>query len=485
MGSTVRAADTEDQEAKREAEQRRLSQEAARLSALASYVILDTPPEPGYDAITQLAAAFFGVDAACLGFADESRVWIKSWWGQTLRELPRNNSIFNLVLEKNGIVVVPDLNRDPFLKRSLLIPRVIDAAFFASAPVRTPDGKIIGELLIFASSPRPGLSPDQLEMLQHMADLAAAQLELHKLRHSSRHHAHHARAPHKSTPTTWPRSTDLRRALNHGEFVLYYQPEIDLSSRRIVAVEALVRWVHPERGLIQPKDFIPQAEVCDVIQAMGDWGLAEACHQIQLWNHDDPRNGSLRVCVNLSARQFARPGLADHISSLLFQSGVSSRQLALEMTESSLIPNLNTATDVLTRLHALGLSLHMDDFGTGYSSLSHLHAFPFDVLKIDRSFVGRMTEGDQPLQIVRTIIELARALRMDVVAEGIETHEQYRLLRQMGCRYGQGYLFARPLKAEEITRLLRLPDRILPELPESELPKSASEENSPTVRLSA
>jgi EAL domain-containing protein (putative c-di-GMP-specific phosphodiesterase class I) len=204
-----------------------------------------------------------------------------------------------------------------------------------------------------------------------------------------------------------------------------------------------------------------------MILPIGDWGLAEACNQIQAWNRDDPRNSSLLVCVNLSASQFSRPGLADHVQSLLVQAGASSHQLGLEMTESSLIPNLNTAVDVLTGLRALGISLLMDDFGTGYSSLNYLHSFPFDILKIDRSFVSRMTNGDQALQIVRTIIELARALGMDVVAEGIETLEQYRLLRQMGCHYGQGYLFARPMTADQITQLLRLPGRILP-LPEDE-----------------
>jgi EAL domain-containing protein (putative c-di-GMP-specific phosphodiesterase class I) len=261
----------------------------------------------------------------------------------------------------------------------------------------------------------------------------------------------------------WPASSELRRALERREFVLYYQPEVDLVTRKIIGLEALIRWRHPQRGLVAPMDFIPAAEESGMILPIGDWGLAEACNQIQLWREEDPRHSSLRVCVNLSARQFMREGLADHVESLLQNSGTSSRQLELEMTESSLIPNMQTALEVLGGLHTLGISLTMDDFGTGYSSLSNLHSFPFDVLKIDRSFVGRMADGDQALQIVRTIIELARVLGMDVVAEGIETRDQYRLLRQMGCRYGQGYLFAKPLPAEDVTRLLRLPGRILPD----------------------
>jgi len=275
-------------------------------------------------------------------------------------------------------------------------------------------------------------------------------------------------APRRSRATTsadktWPRKADLRQALDQGQFVLYYQPEIELTTRRIVGLEALIRWAHPERGLIPPMTFIPLAEENGMILPIGDWALAEACNQIERWCSEDPCHVSLRVGVNLSARQFSREGLADHVETLLSESGISSRQLGLEMTESSLIPNLAPALGVLGSLRRLGVSLLMDDFGTGYSSLNYLHSFPFDVLKIDLSFVQRMTEGDQPLQIVRTIIELARVMGMDVVAEGIETIEQYRLLRQMKCRYGQGYLFARPMSAEAVTQLLRLPGRVLPD----------------------
>jgi EAL domain-containing protein (putative c-di-GMP-specific phosphodiesterase class I) len=452
------------QETELESRQIDSRQENDRLAILASYAILDTPAEPCYDTITRLAADYFGADSACLGFADQTRVWLKSWWGQNVREIPRKDSIFDRVLAKNGPVVVSDVAHCPFIEAHPLLPRIIDAAFFAGAPVRTPDGKIIGSLNIFAKQPRSGMTEDELHMLQDMADMAAGQLELRKLRSASTLRARR-RSPSAAcgkSPKSWPSCRDLRRALDRHEFVLYYQPEVDLFTRKIIGVEALIRWIHPERGVIPPLEFIPNAEECGMILPIGDWGLAEACNQIQTWNRDNPCNGSLRVCVNLSARQFSRPGLADHVQSLLVQTGASSRQLGLEMTESSLIPNLNIAVDVLAGLRVLGISLLMDDFGTGYSSLNYLHSFPFDVLKIDRSFVSRMTEGSQPLQIVRTIIELARALSMDVVAEGIETCQQYRLLREMGCRYGQGFLFARPMPADEVTQLLRLPGRILP-----------------------
>ena len=449
--------------------------EASRIAALASYAILDTPPEPCYDHITRLAAEYFQADAACLGFADASRVWIKSWWGEHVRELPRENSIFDVVLEHDGAVVVPDVAEYQSVQGRPLVTRIIDAMFFASAPVRTPSGEIVASLSVFAARPRSGFTPDQLHMLQSMADMVTAHLELSKLRRTSNGpHRRRKSGARSANPVPWPRCSDLRRALEQREFVLFYQPEVELSSRRIVGLEALIRWNHPERGIVPPGLFIPNAEACDAIQSIGDWSLSEACNQLRDWNREDERNRSLRVCVNLSARQFARPALADHIASLLLQTGLRSNQLGLEMTESSLIPNLGTAVDVLASLHSLGISLHMDDFGTGYSSLNYLHSFPFEVLKIDRAFVSRMTQGDQPLQIVRTIIELARALDMDVVAEGIETTEQYRLLKYLGCRYGQGFLFAPPLKAAEVTQLLRLPGRILPEIGERTLFASAS-----------
>ncbi len=303
-------------------------------------------------------------------------------------------------------------------------------------------------------------------MLENLADMVASQLELRRLRNAFA--AHGSRRSRTAMPAaapkqTWPQPQDLRRALDQRQFVLYYQPEFELTTRKIVGLEALIRWQHPERGLIPPMEFIPLAEESGLILPIGDWGLSEACKQIRDWTREDPHHSSLRVCVNLSARQFSRHGLADHVEALLIQFGLSSRQLGLEMTESSLIPNMRIALEVLGSLRRLGISLLLDDFGTGYSSLNHLHSFPFDVLKIDRSFVGRMTEGDQPMQIVRTIIELARVLGMDVLAEGIETVEQYRLLRQLGCRFGQGYLFARPMTTEAVSRLLCLPGRVLPD----------------------
>jgi EAL domain-containing protein (putative c-di-GMP-specific phosphodiesterase class I) len=202
--------------------------------------------------------------------------------------------------------------------------------------------------------------------------------------------------------------------------VLYYQPEVDLATRKIVGLEALIRWAHPERGLIPPMDFIPLAEESGLILPIGDWGLPRPATRF--------RSGAARIPSRLAAglRQPLRPpvlarGLADHVEALLL--AIRHLQPPTRPRDDRVQPDSQPAhaMEVLGSLRRLGVSLLMDDFGTGYSSLNHLHSFPFDVLKIDRSFVGRMTEGDQPLQIVRTIIELARVMGMDVVAEGIET----------------------------------------------------------------
>ena len=441
-------------------------QEDARLAALISAGILDTPPEPAYDAITRLAAEYFQADSAAIAFADESRVWMKSCWRQMVRELPRKDSIFDMMLAQDGPVVVSDVTRHP--QSDTLIPRLklLGMASFACAPVHSAEGMILGILIIFHRKSRQNMSPDELLTLQSLAGMVSNQLELRTLRKSFNENRKGPRRAFHAAEIAckgWPSKSDLHQALEQKQFVLYYQPEIELATRRIIGLEALIRWVHPERGLVPPSEFIPPAEESGMILPIGDWVLAEACSQIQKWCVEDISHVSLRVGVNLSARQFSREGLADNVEALLVQAGISSRQLGLEMTESSLIPNIHTALGVLGSLRRLGVSLLMDDFGTGYSSLNNLHSFPFDVLKVDRSFVSRMSEGDQPLQIVRTIVELARVLGMSVVAEGIETIEQYRLLRQMGCRYGQGFLFARPMTVEAVSKLLRLPDRILPD----------------------
>lgn len=260
---------------------------------------------------------------------------------------------------------------------------------------------------------------------------------------------------------------DLEQAIRDGQLVLHYQPEIDLATRRIIGFEALIRWRHPERGLVMPNEFIPLAEETGLILPLGDWGLMEACRQIMAWrrlvrqqadelSEDASAAGlpvDLRVSVNLSAKQFGRPGLVKQIAAILNSTEIAAADLRLEVTESSLMSHEDTAQATMRDLQKLGVGLHMDDFGTGYSSLNHLHRFPFDTLKIDRSFVQCVTEQKSSAVIVQTILTLARSLDMEVVAEGIETVEQAERLRLLGCRLGQGYYFARPMTPEAVSAM--------------------------------
>jgi len=241
--------------------------------------------------------------------------------------------------------------------------------------------------------------------------------------------------------------TDLRRAIERQDFQLHYQPIVLLEPFRIKGFEALIRWQHPERGLVYPEDFIPVAEETGLIIPIGQWVLRESCRQMVAWQAQFPKNPSLTISVNISARQFRQPDLVEQIKQILKETGLDACRLKLEITESVLMDNAESATSMLLKLKALGVQLHMDDFGTGYSSLSYLHRFPVSMLKIDRSFVSNMGVSGENSEVIRTIVTLAKNLGMDVTAEGIETAEQLVQLKEINCRYGQGYLFAKPVNA--------------------------------------
>lgn len=240
---------------------------------------------------------------------------------------------------------------------------------------------------------------------------------------------------------------DLRRALEQREFEVFYQPIINLASGALKGFEALARWKHPERGLISPADFIPVAEETMLIVPLGRAVLRDACRRLATWTRCYPERMPITVCVNLSSRQLLDGGLFDDIRRILAETDCNPAFLELEITESVLIDNSDTARTLLNKLRDLSIRLSLDDFGTGYSSLSYLHQFPFDTIKIDRTFIQTMHDSDGRLEIVRAIIALARALGKNVVAEGLETLEQIDLLTKLGCDFGQGYYFARPMDA--------------------------------------
>jgi diguanylate cyclase (GGDEF)-like protein/PAS domain S-box-containing protein len=248
--------------------------------------------------------------------------------------------------------------------------------------------------------------------------------------------------------------TDLRRALSRNELEVFYQPILNLDNGRCSEFEALIRWNHPIHGYVAPKEFISVAEESGLIIPIGRWILEEACKQARSWQKKLPQHEKLSISVNLSAKQFMHPALRGQLEDVLKKTGLNPRFLKLEVTESTVIERSETALAVLSEIKALGISLSMDDFGTGYSSLTYLHQFPFERLKIDRSFVDKMDHDPKSEAIVRTILLLGRNLKMEVVAEGIESSRQLDLLRQLGCSLGQGFLFSKPVNAAKAERYL-------------------------------
>ena len=238
---------------------------------------------------------------------------------------------------------------------------------------------------------------------------------------------------------------DLRHAVERGEFEVYYQPVLELETGRLSGFEALIRWNHPERGQVSPTEFITVAEDTDLIIPMGEWILREACRQVYEWQMVYQTPEPLTLSVNLSGKQFKQADLVERIKAILFQTRLAPECLRLEITESVVMDDAEAAIAMLRQLRSIGIQLSIDDFGTGYSSFSYLHRFPVNILKIDRSFVSRMSEDEESQGIVEMIITLASKLKMDVVAEGIETVEQLAALNAFRCKYGQGYYFARPL----------------------------------------
>ena len=247
----------------------------------------------------------------------------------------------------------------------------------------------------------------------------------------------------------------LREAVERDQLRLYYQPEFDLHTGRVVGFEALVRWEHPSRGLLQPGDFIPMAEETGTILLIGQWVLTEACRQARGWRDRFPALGAFTVSVNLSAKEFLEPEVVWRVASVLRDTGLAASMLRIEVTESILLGDTPAAQKLLHELKALGVEIAIDDFGTGYSSLNYLRRLPANVLKVDRSFVTDVDRDQRQASIVRAVVDVARALDMTVVAEGIERSEQAEVLAEIGCSTAQGYYFAEPLAADALESWLR------------------------------
>ena len=241
---------------------------------------------------------------------------------------------------------------------------------------------------------------------------------------------------------------DLRRAIEHKEFLLHYQPIIDLKKNMIIGFESLVRWNHPIRGFLYPTEFIPLAEDTGLIFPLGDWTLRESCRQLRAWQEEYPQDPPLTMSMNISSRQFSQPDLINTLTGIAKETGIDASSLAIEITESMIMENVEAAAAKMAQLREIGIHIHIDDFGTGYSSLSNLHRFPITALKIDRTFVSKLTANGENKEIIATIVSLAKSLNLEVIVEGIELVHQLSRIINLNCHYGQGFLFSEPMEAE-------------------------------------
>ncbi len=264
--------------------------------------------------------------------------------------------------------------------------------------------------------------------------------------------------------------TDLRYALERNELVAFYQPIISLETMKVIGFEALMRWIHPKRGLVSPGEFIPVSEKTGLIIPMTIWMLRDSCRKLAKWKEMAPDNQNLMISVNLSGKHFAQDDLVAQVKQILSETGIAPMSLKLEITESAVMDNAEAAISILKQLKRVGVQLSIDDFGTGYSSLSYLHRFPIDTLKIDRSFVSSMEGGSENGEIVRTVVALAKALGLNVIAEGIETIHQLHQLRILGTEYGQGFLFSKPVPLDEAEAILEDKLRWRNIMPMSDIP---------------
>lgn len=262
------------------------------------------------------------------------------------------------------------------------------------------------------------------------------------------------RAMHAEALARLQIETELRRAVDNQDFLLYYQPIVSLETGRIEMLEALMRWRHQERGIVAPADFVGVAEETGLIIPMGRWALKEACRQVRAWQLELGWDTPIGLSVNLSVRQFGQIDLVRMVAATLQETGLAPGSLHLEITESAIISQSHPAVNIIHDLRALGVAIHLDDFGTGYSSLSYLHRIPLDAIKIDRAFTSAIDSENLSREVVRAILGLVRAVGVDAIAEGVNSEIQVDVLRDLGCEYAQGYLFSRPLPPDGIRELL-------------------------------
>lgn len=327
--------------------------------------------------------------------------------------------------------------------------------------------ELLGRRVFTTASVGIAISDDRYRDAEEL--LRDADIAMYNAKETGKHFVVFDQIMHARAVSLLELETDLRLAVERQEFELYYQPIVNLGDASLIGFEALIRWNHPSRGLVTPGEFIDTAESTGLMIPMTLQVLRTACDQLTRWKRARLAPRSLIMSVNLSASHLSQPDVVEQLNETIVETGIDPGCLKLEITESAVMGNAEAVIEVLKKIQRLGIQLSIDDFGTGYSNLSYLHRFPIDTLKVDRSFVSTMEEGSENGEIVRTVIALAKALRLSVIAEGIESIHQFHQLRILGCEFGQGYLFSRPLPEKEATRLLEDPSRWTNILPASDV----------------
>jgi len=411
--------------------------EADRLESLRSYGLLDTPPETAYDDLVQLAAALLDTPMAMVSLIDRDRQWFKASVGTALTETPRDEAFCAYVAASGEPLVVPDASKDPRFADFALVKNGVRS--YAGVPLVGRDGLPLGALCVLDTRPRR-FGDGPLQLFRAVADRVSAQMELGRA---------DLRAGLRSADTAHiDFGAELRRALDSGEIRPFFQVIIDVTTGTASGLEALLRWVHPQRGVIPPGEFLPQMQACGLIVPVGRYVAREALRALRECYDLGQAQPPFGVSINVSPIQLVEPGLARTIVDEIRTLGLPPEVVTIELTEAGASTPIPSISRELEELRAAGVSIDADDFGSGYSTLERMLDLPLTGLKIDMGLIRRIPDDDRAARVVAWVIAGAHDVGLSVVAEGVENEEQLALLREYGCDRVQGFLFGAAVPIE-------------------------------------